>query len=322
MFVNILGEENIYFISLIKWVRFMLKIVKDQILTYSVYENFVSELNRKYETLKITTCGKSLLNKDIYAFVIGEGKRNIVYVGGTHGLEWLTSLLLLRFAENLANAYENDKELSGFDVKDILENKKLIIIPELNPDGIEITIKGASACGKYKAENFEICKGDFSSWSANARGVDINHNFNADWYALREAEKEAGIDSPSPRRYGGLFPESEPETAAITRLCRRISVEMLVSFHSQGEEIYYEYGKNTPEKALHIAKMFSALTDYTLVKNAGLASSGGLKDWFIEEFKCPAFTVEIGKGKNPLPLEDIEGIYGKLEAMMVVGMMF
>ena len=298
----------------------MLKIVKNEILTYSLYENLVKELSEKYKTLKITTCGKSLLGKEIFAFVIGEGKKNIVYVGGTHGIEWLTSLLLLKFTENLASAYENESLLSGFNIKDILENKKLIIIPELNPDGIEIAIKGASACGKYKAENYEICKGDFSFWSANARGVDINHNFNADWYTLREAEKEAGINSPSPSRFGGLFPESEPETAAITRLCRRIPVEMLITFHSQGEEIFYEYGKNTPEKALHIAKMFSALTDYTLVKNEGLYSSGGLKDWFIEEFKRTAFTIEMGKGKNPLPLEEVAGIYEKLEALMVVGM--
>lgn len=297
----------------------MLKIVKNEVLTYSIYENLVKELNEKYKALKITTCGKSLLGKDIFAFVIGEGKKNVVYVGGTHGVEWLTSLLLLKFTENLVVAYENECLISGFDIKDILENKKLIIIPELNPDGIEIAIKGASACGKYKVENYEICKGDFSFWSANARGVDINHNFNADWYTLREAEKEAGINSPSPTRYGGLFPESEPETAAITQLCRRIPIEMLITFHSQGEEIFYEYGKNTPKKSLHFAKIFSALTDYTLVKNEGLYSSGGLKDWFIEEFKRPAFTVEIGKGKNPLPLEDIDEIYEKLETMLIVG---
>lgn len=300
----------------------MLKIVKNEILTYSVYENIVKELGGKYSSLKITTCGKSLLGKELFAFVIGEGSKNVVYVGGTHGIEWLTSLLLLKFTGNLAFAYENEKTISGFDVREILKNKKLIIIPELNPDGIEISLKGASACGKYKVQNFEICKGDFSFWSANARGVDINHNFNADWYTLREAEKEAGIDSPSPSRYGGLFPESEPESSAITRLCRGIYVDTLITFHSQGEEIFYEYGKNTPEKSLHIAKIFSALTDYTLVKNEGLYASGGLKDWFIEEFNRPAFTIEIGKGKNPLPVDSINEIYEKLEAMMVVGMLF
>ena len=101
----------------------MLKIVKNESLTYSVYENLVRELNEKYEALKITTCGKSLLGKNIFAFVIGEGKKNVVYVGGTHGIEWLTSLLLLKFTENLASAYENGSLLSGFNIKDILERR-------------------------------------------------------------------------------------------------------------------------------------------------------------------------------------------------------
>ncbi len=297
----------------------MLKVVKNEILTYSIYKRIVKELGAKNESLKITACGKSLLGKNIYALVMGEGDRNVVYVGGTHGVEWLTSLLLLKFTENLAEAYENNEALSGFSVKEILKNIRLIIIPELNPDGIEIAIKGASACGRYKLQNFECCRGDFSFWSANARGVDINHNFNADWYTLRETERSAGIASPAPTRYGGAFPESEPETVAITRLCRAVPVDMLITFHSQGEEIFYEYGKNTPDKALNIAKIFSALTDYTLVKNEGLYSSGGLKDWFIEEFGKPAFTIEIGKGKNPLPLDAFDEIYQKIEAMMVVG---
>ena len=299
----------------------MVEIVKNKTLTYSTYKKYITALNTKYKCLELTTCGKSVLNKDIFSFVIGQGSRSVVYVGGTHGLEWLTSLVLLRFTERLANACEGNSLLADFDVKSILAGRRLIIIPELNPDGIEIAIRGAEACGSLKDINSEICNGDFSLWSANANGVDINHNFNADWYALREMEMQAGINSPSPRRYGGAFPESEPETRAIVRLCRNIDVDMLVALHSQGEEIYYEYGKSTPQKSLHIAKMLSALTDYTLVKNQGLCSSGGLKDWFIEEFKRPAFTVEIGKGKNPLPVEDVDKIYERLEAMLVVGMM-
>ena len=295
-------------------------IVKKTVLTYNVYENYVNELSLSFPQLKVASCGKSVLGKEIYSFVMGEGSRQIVYVGGTHGMEWLTSLLLLRFCENIMTQNITDGTIAGYKIQEILQNIQLIVIPELNPDGIEIAIRGGGACEEYKAENAKICDGDFSNWSANVRGVDINHNFNADWYSLREAEKEAGINSPATSRYGGLFPESEPETAAITRICRSIPVEMLITFHSQGEEIFYEYGKNTPEKSLHIAKIFSALTDYTLVKNEGLYSSGGLKDWFIEEFKRPAFTVEIGKGKNPLPLEDIDEIYDRLESMMVVGM--
>ncbi len=295
---------------------------KGEKFTYQNYKRYINWLNKAFPSLTLADCGKSLLGKMIYGFVIGEGSDNVLYVGGTHGLEWITSLLLLRFLENLAAAYENQDCICGFNVEDILKNKKLIIIPELNPDGIDIALTGEAGCGRYKEENIAISNGDFSSWSANARGVDINHNFNADWYNLREKEQDNGIFGPSPRRYGGRYPESEPETKAITRLCRNIDISLLVTFHSQGEEIYYEYGNNTPEKSLYIARMLSSLTEYTLVKNEGLASSGGLKDWFIEEFRKPAFTIEVGKGKNPLPLKDFDEIYSRVESMMIVGLLF
>lgn len=298
----------------------MKKVIKNETLTYSVYESYVNSMRKNYVNLNVTVCGKSVLGKRIYSLVLGQGQKNVVYVGGTHGLEWMTSLVLLEFCENLLIQKNAEGSICGYDVNELLNSVKLIIIPELNPDGIEIAIRGASACGKYKKENFDACGGDFSGWSANARGVDINHNFNADWYTLRDFERASGINQPSPRRFGGFFPESEPETKAITRLCRSIPVDLLIAFHSQGEEIYYEYGKNTPEKSYTMAQVFSAVSNYTLVKNSGHAASGGLKDWFIEEFKKPAFTIELGEGENPLPLNQFREIYQSAEALMVMGM--
>ena len=294
--------------------------VKKAVLTYNVYENYVNGLKNSFSDLQVATCGKSVLGKSIYSFVVGEGLRQIVYVGGTHGNEWLTSLLLLRFCEKLMNESVCDGAIAGYKLNEILKKIQLIIIPELNPDGIEIAIRGAGACEKYKGECIKNCNGDFSNWSANVRGVDINHNFNADWYALRDYEKSKGISAPSPRRFGGPYPESEPETKAITRLCRHLKPDTLYTFHSQGEEIYYEYGTNTPEKALTMARALAGVSDYTLVKNEGHAASGGLKDWFIEEFGKPAFTVEVGNGKNPLPLTDLDPIYDTIEPMLVLGL--
>ncbi len=292
------------------------KIIKSKPLDYNLYQHYIKKLKKEYESLKTATCGKSALGKEIYALVLGKGKKKVCYVGGTHGLEWMTSLCLLRFCENLLSK----EEISGYKIDTLLENCTLIIIPELNPDGIEISQKGSMACEFRESENIKICNNDFSSWSANANGVDINHNFNADWYSLRDFEEKNNIRSPSPRRFGGYFPESEPETKAITRLLRNISVETLVSFHSQGEEIFYEYGEQISEKSLLMAKAFSSVTDYTLVKNEGHYSSGGLKDWFIEEFHKPGFTIEIGKGKNPLPLADFDNIYKKIEPLLILGM--
>lgn len=297
-----------------------MEITENFSFTYDVFKKYIRNLSVEYPKLQVASCGKSLLDRDITALVAGSGERNVLYVGGTHGMEWLTSLLLLKFLKNLMEAQKNNGELYGYNVRELLENCRLIVIPELNPDGIEIAQKGSSACGKYKGANYSLCNGDFSKWSANARGVDINHNFNADWYSLRKREKESGITGPSPRRFGGFFPESEPETQAVCRICRNVNIETLISFHSQGEEIFYEYGENTPKKSLNMAKIFSAVTDYTLVKNEGLASSGGLKDWFIEEFRRPGFTVEAGKGENPLPVSQLDEIYSSVEGLMVLGL--
>lgn len=282
----------------------MNRIVKNKIMDYKMLQLYVKQLHKRFPALKIATCGKSCEGREIYALVMGEGDKKIVFTGGTHAQEWLTSILLMRFCEDALSG----EFLCGYSMTELLKKVTLIIIPEINPDGIEIALKRGT-------------EKEFSQWNANARGVDINHNFNADWYRLREYEAERGIQAPSPRRYGGPYPESEPETRAVTRLLRNVDVDMLISFHSQGEEIYYEYGENTPKKSLTIARVFSALTDYVLVKNEGHCAGGGLKDWFIVEMKKPAFTVEIGKGKNPLPLSQADEIYEKMIPVMVMSLL-
>ena len=67
-----------------------------------------------------------------------------------------------------------------------------------------------------------------------------------------------------------------------------------------------------------IAKILAAASGYRLVDNTGLASHGGFKDWFIEYFNKPAYTIEIGKGKNPLPISDFDGIFEKTLPMFAV----
>ena len=66
-----------------------------------------------------------------------------------------------------------------------------------------------------------------------------------------------------------------------------------------------------------IASILSNLSNYKLSCPEGLAVGGGFKDWFIEKFNKPAFTIEIGKGKNPLPISDFPDVYAKLEKMLV-----
>ena len=39
------------------------------------------------------------------------------------------------------------------------------------------------------------------------------------------------------------------------------------------------------------------------------SSFAGYKDWFIQRFRRPGYTIEAGRGENPLPLDQFEEIY-------------
>lgn len=278
-----------------------------------------NELKKKYPFLVCHSIGKSVCSRDITAYSLGNYKNIVLFAGTFHAQEWLTGLVLLRFLEKLCDAVKNRKEISGVDIGASLMTKGITIIPCINPDGVEIVLNGAESAGQLSNFVKDISQNDFSSWNANCNGVDINHNFNAGWETLRTMESQAGIFGPSVRQYGGFAPHSEPETQALVRYCEKHFIDHAFAIHSQGEEIYWEYGDKTPENSLTMANIFSVCSGYELVENDSLASHGGFKDWFIEYFGRSAFTIEIGKGKNPLPVEELDTIYERIEEMLVVG---
>ena len=281
-------------------------------------EVFIERLCKKYSFIKCGLMGKSLCGRDIHYLKIGASENPALFVAAFHGMEWLTSLLVLKFTEGINEAIYNDKLIRGVKIGDLLSRNGLIVVPCMNPDGVEISLNGAkNACSYENLVNRLMNYGSTMPWQANARGVDLNHNFNANWYNLHKLEENNGITGPAPTRYGGTAPASEPETSALVDFCERFSFRHVVAFHSQGEEIYWKYGAKTPKKAECMALEMAKLSGYKLSAPEGLAVGGGFKDWFIEKFAKPGFTVEVGKGKNPLPLEDIGGIYGKLESMLV-----
>lgn len=288
--------------------------------TSNVREKIINEIANEYSFIKCDTLSKSLCLRKIDYIKLGNMSEVILFAGAFHGMEWLTSLLLLHFIKSICYSINYNKPISDIHISRFLKKRGLIVIPCVNPDGVEISLTGPQSAKKYKELVSLISNGNTSNWQANARGVDINHNFNADWYNLHIMEQKSGILGPSKTRYGGAFPESEPETRAITKLCRSINIKHAVAFHSQGEEIYWEYGINTPKKSKLMAQVMAASSGYTMSEPEGLAVGGGFKDWFIQKLKRPAFTIEIGYGKNPLPLSDLKDIYNKLEETLVLNL--
>jgi g-D-glutamyl-meso-diaminopimelate peptidase len=293
-------------------------IVKPHLFDYNTNKQIIEELILEYPFLSVELCGRTALGRGIFSLNIGNQDNSVIYAGGFHGSEWITSLTLLLFAERLCHSLKHKKQLCGVDMRRALSQLGITIIPCANPDGTEIAIHGAHTAGTLS--NFVSSLGcdDYSKWNANAMGVDINHNFNAGWHLLRQMEEEKGIHGPAPRQFGGAYPESEAETKVLTRLCRIKQFRQCMALHSQGEELYWQYGDYSPPQASMMAKILADSCSYTLVSNAGLASHGGFKDWFISEMKKPGFTLEIGKGENPLPVSELYEIYARIEEALVL----
>lgn len=281
-------------------------------------ENFIKNLCKKYRFIKCGIIGKSLCGRKLQYLKIGSDNSPVLFVSAFHGMEWLTSLLVLKFVESISKAIYYRDFVKESEISERLKEKGLVVIPCINPDGVEISINGAKTAGIYESFVKKLSKnGKTNFWQANARGVDLNHNFDANWNELHELEKANGIKTPGPTRYGGMAPESELETKALSDFCRKMNFRHVVAFHSQGEEIYWEFGEKTPQKAKIMAKKMSKLSGYKLSEPQGLAVGGGFKDWFVSKFEKPGFTVEIGKGKNPLLFDAFDGIYAKLEKMLL-----
>ena len=279
---------------------------------------FKNRAIKNYPFVKCETIGYTHCEREINAFTIGGSRETVLYVGGVHGMEFITSRLLMRYFTTLCEHYKNCQKLNGYPIRSYLPNRGLTVIPCLNPDGAAISLTGAAAVGKFAKLANDLSRGNCINWQANALGVDINHNFNADWENVKKRERENGITQPCPSRYGGEYPESEPETKAVTDYCRTHRIRHAIAFHSQGEEIYYTFGESTPSRCYELAGIMEKLSGYKLAEPTGTAVGGGLKDWLIQELNIPAFTVEVGLGENPLPDEDLNSIYSRLEEMLTV----
>lgn len=276
----------------------------------------LSQLHRQNRKLKIFSIGKSVLGRKICAASIGDLTNATLYIGAIHSQESLTTTVLMKFLEEIITS----KEMFGVNIDDVFAKRGLIVVPMVNPDGVELALGGLKQAGPYAQKVKQIMKDNPDKiWQANIRGVDLNHNFDAGFETLQEMEKSAGILGPAPTQYGGAFPNSEPESSALVKLTKKFDVQKVFAFHSQGEEIYYSYGENTPPSSERMAQALGASSGYTVLSPSGLASHGGFKDWFIDKMHRPGFTIEIGKGKNPLPISDFESVYKKINEMLLIG---
>lgn len=308
-----IGEEII--------VPFGIGIVDTRIdYTYEIMERDLAGLEAVFPYLKVESAGKSVLGKELYYIKIGTGGNKVFYNAAHHSLEWITSPLLMKFTENLAAAYSEGRLLSGYNVREILQRSTIYIMPMVNPDGVDLVLNGLSTDNPYYDDllKWNDTGRPFSEvWQANIRGVDLNHNYDAAWDLSKQAELELGIVGPGPTRYSGPEPFSEPETRAVRDLTINIAPRLVLAYHSQGEVIYWDFMDLAPPESRPIGEVLAKVSGYTLEELFGIASYAGYKDWFIQDFGRPGYTVEVGLGVNPLPISQFPEIYRANEPLLL-----
>lgn len=296
------------------------RLITPQPVDYGVVRGLCTALQSRYDDLSSAVVGRSVLGREIPALVLSRGpvRQRVLMAAAFHGQEWLTSLCALRLCEELCLTLQADLPLCDIPVCRAMWGRQIWFVPLVNPDGVEIARYGSLAAGGYAATAAAAGADTPGLWRGNARGVDINHNFNAGWAEMQDPAAKNGKNI---RNLSGPEAESEPETRALADLCRRHSFRHVVALHSQGEEIYWQYGEHTPPQSRMMARVLGSVSGYAVAQPAATAAHGGFKDWFIDCFHRPGFTIELGRGRNPLPVSDFETLYERTREMLALSVL-
>lgn len=273
-------------------------------------EEILTGLKETYPFITVQAIGQSVLGKPIHELRVGRGTKKVHMNGSFHANEWITTVLLLRLVHTYLLSLTNRASISGINPWSCYQNIELSLVPMVNPDGVDLVINGPLV--PYYDEVMKINGGseEFVHWKANIRGVDLNKQFPANWDIDRKRKAPNG---PAPRDYPGNAPLTEPEAIAMAHLAKINQFDYCLAFHTQGEEFYWGYEGNEPADSAMIAKRFEQVSGYKAVRYVD--SHAGYKDWFLQEFQRPAFTIELGKGINPLPLSQFESIFTKIKGL-------
>jgi g-D-glutamyl-meso-diaminopimelate peptidase len=290
--------------------------------TYEIVQRQIEGLKARYPFLETGSVGKSVMGRELYYIRLGTGSREVSYNASHHANESITTPVLMKFAENYVKAYAARGSIQGYNIRELFDLTSIYLVPLVNPDGVDLVAYWPNYDDPAFINAARLNRTGLplpSVWKANIRGVDLNLNYPALWEREKEEELEQGITGPAPRDYGGEAPLSEPESRAMADFTRAHNFRIVIAYHTQGEVIYWQFQDCSPPVALTIANQFAAITGYAVEAGTPEAAYAGYKDWFLQEFRRPGYTFEVGRGVNPIPLSQLPAIYRENEGALLLG---
>ena len=202
-----------------------------------------------------TVIGYSVKGRPIIAYYFGSGSSTVLFTGGIHGSEGSSTTTMQAWV----------KYLQTHAAEVIPADKRVVIVPNTNPDGI-------AANSRYNANN-----------------VNLGRNFaTANWKANTETSAGTHVNG------GGTSPTSEPESKALAALTRQLRPRLEVSFHASGRLV----GANKFGDSVAVGNIYAKLVGYKTMFNdaeavMGYPMTGEYEDWMGESMGIPAILIEL-----------------------------
>ena len=292
-----------------------MSIVKTDVpMTSRLCEQTIEELVRVYPFCRSELLTTTAFDRPIRTLVIGSGERKVLFTAAHHANEWITTPVILKFVEEMAQAMENGGELAGVDARELGQRVTIYTVPMVNPDGVDL-VTGLTQPGQLQYEAAAALSQNYPSipfpdgWKANLLGVDLNLNYPAGWRQAREIKFSQGYTRPGPRDYVGRAPLNQLETRALAGYTEAVDPALVLAYHSQGRVIYWQFADIEVPGARELGERMAQVSGYALEETPFESAFAGYKDWFIQNFRRPGYTIEVGEGINPLPLSQFDQIY-------------
>ncbi len=218
--------------------------------------------------------GRSTRGWPVEAYRFGTGPVRMALIGGIHGgYEWNTILLAYQAIDYFgSNPEEIPPEIS------------LYILPSANPDG-QVEIVGHA--GRFSPD--EVGK-DTTSGRTNARGVDLNRNWDCKW-------KPEGFWRDE-KVSAGKKPFSEPETQSLRDFLTRPPMAAVVFWHSAVPAIYAGGCDERYAPSDALAETYAKAAGYKFeLSFTGYPVTGAAVDWLASQ-GVPAIEVELSNHRD------------------------
>ncbi len=288
--------------------------------SYEQMEADIQSLKNTYgDKITVNVIGTSHDGRNIYDIILGNpgAEAQILMQGAIHAREYMTPLVMMSQLE-YALAFYDTGTYNFKNVSDMLNKVAIHFVPMTNPDGVSLSQFGIDAIRSEglkqgirdtyardvslgrTPDSFEVY---LTKWKANAAGVDLNYNFPYGWEEISNV-----LTAPSSATYKGTAPLSEPETQALSGLADQYPWAITVSYHSQGEVIYWTTSSNGAEMASNtLAEAISVMTGYRMDSSDG---KGGFKDWMQSRSGAvPGVTLEVGRTPCPVPFSEFPAVW-------------